>query len=197
LGVSIDGKAPSETAALRYHARPSGTPLVGWPAIKRINARTPLNTETWTVRVSDFNEDATDFRFTLEGSRTGPDGEGRGSLDFVSDSGRVAIRPGDWAYAYDKSVGQRKGKRAFPETHTVTWKTSWVGTDTIAVESTSPREVVLASGLPDGPHRLVLHNGGHARTTENGESVTMPASALPESLVLRVHKPPMAGDATP
>ena len=39
-------------------------------------------------------------RFSLTGSKTGPDGEGRSDGDFVSRSGLVTIASGDWEVPY-------------------------------------------------------------------------------------------------
>jgi hypothetical protein len=52
--------------------------------------------EKWTAVLSNFSPDQRDFQFSIEGSRTGPDGIGRGAHDFSSKSGRLAIESGDW-----------------------------------------------------------------------------------------------------
>ncbi|MGF1483973.1 MAG: SGNH/GDSL hydrolase family protein [Opitutales bacterium] len=180
LSVTINGKQPSQYPQLHYHARPSRTPLIEWPAIKKIDAQAPLQSETWTLHVTDFNHDASDFTFSLEGSVTGPDGAGKASEDFVSDSGRVCIEARDWVFAYARSVGAKKNKGVWPESWTVTWQTTAVGLDAVPLVSGEPAWQVLASGLPAGTYSLRLK----ALNEASEKSV----------FAVRVHRPPlMAG----
>lgn len=128
--VLIDGKKPSEFPVLYYHARPSGTPKIGWPAIMRISSEKPMAVETWTLTAHDFNDAADQFKFELSGSVTGPDGSGSGSEKFVSNSGRVVIEPGDWVFAFDRQVS----KKPMPAQVTVTWQTKPLFVDTYTPE---------------------------------------------------------------
>ncbi len=157
--VLIDGKSPAEFPECYSFTRPSGTPGVGWPTIKRITWQTPPIIETWTAECTDFNEDRTAFRFTVTGSVTGPDGSGTVGPDaetFVSDSGRIVIEPADWVFAYDLQVGGKKPLES--------WKTTWK-VEPLFVETYRPAPVtdptrehltVLAQGLPNGRHTLTL-----------------------------------------
>jgi hypothetical protein len=46
-------------------------------------------------------------KFTLAGSKIGPDGEGTSAERFVSTSGRIVIEPGDWNLEYCLQVFKR------------------------------------------------------------------------------------------
>ena len=152
----IDGKKPSEFPTVYYHARPSGTPNIGWPAIKRITWQKPLVLETWTARCYSFSDDAKTFKFELSGSVTGPDGSGVSTEKFTSPSGRVIIEPADWTFDYDRSVG----KKAMPESVTVTWQTKAIVADTYTplkvTDPTYEYPTTLAQGLPNAQHTLEI-----------------------------------------
>jgi hypothetical protein len=152
--VLIDGKRPSKFPSVYYHARPSGTPNVGWPAIKRITWQKPLALETWTATCHDFSDDAKTFKFEVSGSVTGPDGSGVSTEQFVSNSGRVVIDPQDWTFDYDRSVG----KKPMPATVTVTWQTKAICTDTYAplkvADPAYEYPTTLAQGIPNAAHTL-------------------------------------------
>ncbi len=173
--VLIDGKAPSEFPSVYYHARPSGTPNVGWPAIKRITHEKPLVLETWTATCHDFSDDAKTFKFEVSGSVTGPDGAGVSTEKFVSNSGRVVIDPQDWTFDFDRGVG----KKPMPASVTVTWQTKAICTDTYAplkVEDTSYEyPTTLAQGLPNTTHTLEI-------VSASGKPIDIAA--------IRVYEPP-------
>jgi hypothetical protein len=179
--VLIDGKAPSEFPTVYYHARPSGTPNIGWPAIKHIGWREPLVLETWTATCHDFSDDAKTFRFEVSGSATGPDGQGTSTEEFVSNSGRVVIEPQDWTFDFDREVS----KKPIPQTVTVKWQTKAIFTDTYAplkVEDPAYEyPTTLAQGLPNATHTLEL-------VSETGRPV--------EVAFIRVYEPPLK-DVTP
>lgn len=172
--VLIDGKKPSEFPSCTAVTRPSGTPHVGWPAIKRIGWENPRVVEEWTARLSGFNDAQDDFRFSVSGSVTGPDGEGTARQKFVSRSGRVVIEPSDWVLAYDRQVS----KKPAPPEFTVRWKVVplFVETYTAPAVEDPAREypTVLASDLPNGRHTLELVAEGDP----------------PPIRALRVHRPP-------
>jgi hypothetical protein len=176
--VAIDGKTPGQHPECYTITRPSGTPGVGshWPSIKRISWEQPPVLEKWVATCSGFNEEQDDFSFTVEGSVTGPDGEGRGNEKFVSRSGRVVIEPDDWVLAYDKKVE----KKSAPEGFQVRWEVQLMGTDVYVApdvrESTREYVTVLASDLNNGPHTLEL-------VAEDGNR--------PGIRALRVYQPPI------
>ncbi len=173
--VRIDGRKPSEFHELygftRTHARPGGK----WPPIAPVRSEKRLVLEDWTMDVVADRPDAKTFRFSLRGSKTGPDGEGRSDRRFVSRSGRIAIDPDDWNVAYALMLAQVK---PVPERFTVTWSVVPYFVDQFvspgvadpAVETT----VTLAQGLANTRH--VLEIAGDPQT---------PIAAI------RVYRPPL------
>ncbi len=172
--VLIDGKKPSEHPECYTFIRPSGTPHVGWPCVKKITWERPPVLESWEATCSNFNEKQDEFDFAVEGSVTGPDGSGNAKQKFVSKSGRIVIEPEDWVFEYDKRVG----KKPAPDGFKVRWKVELMGTDEYVVPNVEnpSREypTVLASNLDNGRHTLELVADG----------------AAPSILAIRVYEPP-------
>jgi len=178
--VRIDGRKPSEFAELCGFTcavtKPEGKWPVKWPIIAPIGAEKPLLVEDWTlaVRMDPGNEKL--CAFTLAGSRTGPDGEGRSDQAFVSKSGRVAIAPEDWNVPYSLNLA---GIKPLPEQFSVKWSVIQRGVDDFvspgitnaAVETV----VTLAQGLANAKHTLEI----------SGNEAT-PIQAL------RIYRPPLA-----
>jgi len=174
--VRIDGTAPSAHPECYTFTRPSGTPTIGWPAIKKVTWRKPPVLESWEATCRDFNEDQTEFTFSVEGSATGFDGTGTTSETFVSNSGRIVIEPEDWVFDYDRRVG----KKPAPDGFKVRWQVELLGTDAYAAPEVTDmaREypTVLASDLENTQHTLEL-------IAENG--------SLPALKALVVYRPPI------
>ncbi|MFO7957972.1 MAG: SGNH/GDSL hydrolase family protein [Candidatus Brocadiia bacterium] len=174
--VLIDGKKPSEFPECYTFTRPSGTPHIGWPSIRKITWQTPPAIEQWTATCTGFNDAADEFEFTVEGSVTGPDGSGVSTERFVSDSGRIVIEPEDWVFAYDRKVS---GKEP-PEQHVVRWRVEPMFVDEYTppqVEDTAKEyPTVLASDLPNTRHVLELVATGEEK---------------PAIEAIRVHTPPL------
>jgi hypothetical protein len=160
--VLIDGKKPTEHPECYTFTRPSGTPKIGWPAIKKIIWRKPLLLESWEATCRDFNDDHTEFAFSVEGSETGFDGTGKASETFISNSGRIVIEPEDWVFEFDRRVGNKDAPNGFK----VRWQVELLGTDTYATpevaDPTREYPTVLASGLENAQHtlELIAENGG-------------------------------------
>ena len=181
--VRIDGRKPSDFAELygftRAVTKPEGKWLVKWPVIAPIGSTKPLLVEDWTLAVSKDAQNEKLFTFTLAGSKTGPDGEGRSDARFVSKSGRVVIETNDWNVAYALSLA---GIKPMPEKFDVKWKVEQRFVD----EFTSPgvkdpmteTTVTLAQGLPNTKHTLEISGGD-----------TAPIAAI------RVYRPPLAAKA--
>lgn len=160
--VRLDGRKPSEFPELygftRAVTQPPGKWLVKWPVIAPIGSTKPLLVEDWTMSVKrgDAANDKL-FRFTLTGSKSGLDGEGRSDERFVSNSGRVVIETDDWNVNYALSLG---GITPVPDNFEVNWKVEPRFVDefispgvTNAAEETS---VTLANGLFNGKHALEI-----------------------------------------
>lgn len=162
--VTIDGRRPSQIRELYGFTRalttPEGKWPVKWPVIAPIGSDKPLLVEEWTLDVQKLGLDEKLYQFSLAGTKTGPDGQGRSDQRFVSNSGRVVLEPGDWNVAYAMSLA---GIKPVPERFTVKWRVEprfvdefvSPGVNDPAVETT----VTLAQGLPNTKHVLEITGG--------------------------------------
>jgi len=175
--VRIDGRPPSEFPELYALTRTTAYPGSKWPCLLRVGREKPLLLEEWTLTLSDVSPDLKQFRFKVEGSKTGSDGEGTSAERFVSRSGRVVIDPADWNFEYALKVfGKRVG-----DGFQVKWKVlpqfadrfTSPGVTDPAIETT----VTLAQGLKNGRHVAEIEG-----------SPETPIAAL------RVYRPPLARD---
>ena len=159
--VRIDGRKPSEWPELygftRAVTKPEGKWPVKWPVIAPIASQKPPLVEDWSLAVAKDPQSEKLFTFTLTGSKTGADGEGRSDTRFVSNSGRIVLETNDWNVPYALSLA---GITPVPETIVVKWKVEphfvdefvSPGVSNLAIEAT----VTLAQGLPNRPHTLEL-----------------------------------------
>lgn len=157
--VRIDGKKPSEFPTTFAFTRVTAYDRSNWPCLLRVNAgATPLVPETWTVKLKDADADYSHFRFSLSGSVTGPDGEGDGTADFTSSSGRIHIEPGDWNLNFAAKVF----KAPHPDSNPITFKVVPLHVDSLSAKPAADRTreavVTLAQNLPTGPHMLTLRS---------------------------------------
>ena len=163
--VLIDGKKPSELSECIAFTRTSPSQS-GWgPALLRVSSEKPRQVEDWTLKVTEADERAERIRFTVTGSKTGPDGEGVSSERYVSKSGRVVIEPGDW---WVKNITQMT-KAKVPVGFEIRWKAVPMTADTLG-----PGEppVTVAQGLPNGKHTLEIIGKGSVAA-------------------IRIHRPPV------
>lgn len=178
--IRIDGRKPSEFPQLYGFTRALTTPPgkwpVKWPVIAPIASQSSLRVEEWTLaaqRLDSTNE--TLLAFTLAGSKTGPDGEGRSDTRFVSKSGRVIIETNAWNISYALSLG---GIKPVPDVFEVKWKVEPFFVDEFvspgAANAATETTVTLASGLANSRHILEI----------TGNEAT-PIAAL------RVYRPPL------
>jgi len=178
--VRIDGRKPSEWPELygftRAVTKPEGKWLVKWPVIAPIGSQKPMLVEDWTLAVTRDAANDKLFTFTLTGSKTGLDGEGRSDARFVSKSGRVVIETNDWNAIYALSLA---GIKPVPEQFTVNWKVEPRFVDEFVSpgvkDPTSETTVTLAQGLPNTMHTLEI-SGSEATTIE----------------AIRIYRPPLA-----
>jgi hypothetical protein len=174
VSAQIDGKKPSEFPELYGFTRALAKPGGKWPPIAPITSDKPLVLEDWTMRVrSDAANDKL-FTFTLEGSKTGPDGEGRSDQRFVSKSGRVVIAPDAWNVPF--ALGALAGQKPVASEFVVRWSVvpQFVDEFTAPASAKNPgteTTVTVAQGLTNGRHVLELSG---------------PAEAV---LALRVYRP--------
>lgn len=157
--VLIDGKKPSEFPETFTFTRVSPYNNSTWPCLLRVNqGPVPVIPETWTIALKDANEDYTRFHFTLTGSVTGFDGEGDGTADFVSRSGRIHIDPADWNLTMARNVF----KVPHPDSKPITFKVLPLHLDSFTAQASADKSrdsvVTLAQNLSDGPHTLTLRS---------------------------------------
>ena len=117
--------------------------------------------EDWTLevkRADSANEKR--FTFTLHGSKTGADGEGRSDQKFISKSGRIVIAPEDWNS--DDALALA-GIKPVPEHFTVKWSVvPWFVDEFISPGIKDPvigTTVTLAQGLANTKHALEIDGG--------------------------------------
>ncbi|MGV3613735.1 MAG: SGNH/GDSL hydrolase family protein [Fimbriimonas sp.] len=152
--VLIDGKPPSAFNGCYAFSRPSPAYQSWMPMITRLGSNALRRVEDWTLTVTGVEADGITLRFRLEGSKTGPDGEGRTDEDFVSTSGRVTIGKDDWAVKYARDVSRQTTPVGFE----CRWKVIPMFRDVyvrpVVQDRAVERGVTLVQGLPPGPHWL-------------------------------------------
>jgi hypothetical protein len=182
--ILVDGRPPAEFRELYAITRPSEGPYIWMPALKRVDFGPDVlpRVEDWTLTPFDVDLSAKKLSFTLEGSLTGPDGQGERNKEFVSESGRIVLHPGDfniiWPCTYRK-------QEALPEGYKVSWRVRPLFVDpwrpAANVDESFERAVTLVKGLPFGRHTLEIVANG------DGE--------VPVKAIL-VRRPPFAGAAS-
>jgi hypothetical protein len=154
--VLIDGKKPSAFPELYAFNRVTHYPQSRWPTLLRVQKGNPLVVEDWTLTLTDLSADYKQVKFTLAGSKTGPDGTGSSNKRFVSNSGRIVIEPGDWNLEYCLQVFKRPLQPGFK----IEWKVIPQFEDELVTpevnDSKSEIAVTLAQGLSNGTHRLEI-----------------------------------------
>jgi len=179
--VRIDGRRPSEFPELYGFTRALTTPEGKWPVrspvVAPIGSGKPLVVEEWTMEVRKLDDTEKLYAFSVTGSKTGPDGEGRSDRPFVSNSGRVKIDPEDWNVAYALSLS---GIKPVPDRFVAKWNVVGRFADEfVSPGVTNPAVetvVILAQGLANTRHVLEIQG-----TPET------PMAAL------RVYHPPFPG----
>lgn len=177
LRVRVDGKDPSHFLSSYTHTRTSRCPGVAWPALLHVQWNTLPLIEDWTLTVQEVNEPNTDFTFTVEGSKTGPDGRGNSKERFVSDSGRVVIEPKMWM---NLERDYEFKKEPLTPGFRVTWSIRPLFVDPyqpVPIEDPAAESIaVLIQGLRAGEHTLELEVIGDGQ---------------PAVQSLRTHNPPV------
>jgi hypothetical protein len=95
--VAIDGDSPQDIDGCFQVTRASSIETVpDWPALRRITLRHDHVAEDWTAILTQISSDQKSFTFTVSASKTGDEGSGDSSHDFLSKSGMISIEPQDW-----------------------------------------------------------------------------------------------------
>lgn len=164
--ILVDGKPPSEWN-LFHGTRPSHSPALP-AALMTYHMGKDMVEEDWTLTFTHVSGDRKKFRYKVEGSVTGPDGEGSGEETFVSNSGRITILPAGF-FPQRKGADNRKTEL---EPTTENWQIRWhvqplfediiQGTRQLKGEEWRPRYnhpyryKTIIDGLPPGEHVLTL-----------------------------------------
>ncbi len=149
--VLLDGQPMNGQKDLWAFTRPSVGPA--WmPAVNCINRNSTWVKEQWTLTaLPDSAKDGSRIHYRVEGSITGPDGEGVSDKDFVSNSGRVLIAASDFA-----ATGQFKYfKKSLPDNFKVTWSNYPLFADPYLPTEKGTR-TVLVQNCSNGSHVLTI-----------------------------------------
>lgn len=124
--------------------------------------------ESWELKFTHVSGDNLKLRYTVTGSKTGPDGEGESGKLFVSNSGRITINPDDFLSEKRNGDSSKKELEPVQGELAIRWNVRPLFTD--EVHGIPPRKgepyndryliqyryVTVADGLPHGEHELTL-----------------------------------------
>ena len=148
VAVQINANKPSEMPGAYVFTRALAKQGGKWPVVAGMRPTGKPVAEDWTLEMTKDAANPKHFTFSLTGSVSGPDGEGRTDAAFRSKSGRVTIAPEDWGIEYALAL---RGVKPVPDKLTVTFKTVFQGADAVG-----PKQTLVADGLSNGPHELRL-----------------------------------------
>ena len=168
--VRVDGAKPSSFQGTYFMTRPFSDTNRGWPwslpAMIHVGHDAPWIAEEWTCTFTDAAPPFDDFAFEIRGSKTGEDGSGKGSQDFVSKSKRVIIKKGDAQTGGDWHLNRSYAvlKTIVHQGDAVKWRTYSISADSYdpsTGETTSgDRVTTLVQGIPNTSHVLTLKSAG-------------------------------------
>jgi hypothetical protein len=168
----LDEKPVAGLNECRQSTRPSrlGKPLtLYWmPTLKQVGFSTIPGIETWTMKILPAAEGGNPVTFTVEGSKTGPDGTGTIGQDFISNSGKVTIDANAWTL------------KDLPEGHTTTWETY-------------PTFSQSTDGWKAGEYQLLAQGFSNE---EHVLTIQLEAGADIDIAGFRILRPPLATAAT-
>ena len=168
--VLLDNARPSSFQGTYFMTRPYRNNNKGWPwmlpAMIQIGHQAPWIDEEWTCIFKQVSPPYSDFTFKITGSKSGEDGTGRASEDFISKSRRVIIKKGDADTGGDWHL-----KRSFTVLKTIVnkgdlvkWKTFSISADFYVprrIHDTSVENITtLFQGVPNKEHVLTIISAG-------------------------------------
>ncbi|GGB37201.1 hypothetical protein GCM10011380_28270 [Sphingomonas metalli] len=160
----VDGHSPTAANGCWQNSRTTSVPGVPeWPMVKQVDTADGVHrADRWTARITAIGPDGKTGTFALSSARGGPDGTGRLEQDFTSPSGAIRIAAKDWvipmayeAHGVALSIGFQ-----------VQWERRFVCRDQPVVDLQGRRiqtRHVVATGMTNGPHRIVLRLTPEAR----------------------------------
>lgn len=152
IQVLIDGKPPSAFRNSYYISRPSIGYNSWMPMIKKVSFGKKFpRSEEWLLTINEVDRENRKFKYKLEGSITGFDGEGNSESDFVSNSNRISIDKEDF-YLFDieRIIGLDT-----PKNYQVNFKVIQTAKDTIQLSSKKTK-YQLFSDINSEEHTLKL-----------------------------------------
>ncbi|MDY0169217.1 MAG: SGNH/GDSL hydrolase family protein [Thermoguttaceae bacterium] len=165
--VLINGRPPSEWNLLHGTRPGSKGNVPAWLMTYYLGDN--AIEEDWVLRFTHLSGDGRQYRFTLTGSRTGPDGQGDNSQLFVSNSGRITISGQDFNPSHGFEADRTKTElEPVSEELLLTWSVRQPFQDEVhgvpqrEGEPWNPRYehpyryVTVVDGLPPGEHELTL-----------------------------------------
>jgi hypothetical protein len=141
--VKVDGKSPAAFPDAYAFTRPNDAPGWVWVTgvLTRVDWEKPRVAEDWTLTITEW-KGPKDFRYTVAGTKTGPDGEGTSAAKFTSTSGRVVIDPKDFYF--------ENSKKSFGPGFVIKWSCVPLFADPLKASGT------IVQGIPNGRHVLEL-----------------------------------------
>lgn len=164
--ILVDGLRPSSYEGTYFMTRPYSDNSKGWPwtlpAMIRIERNVPWLNEEWACTFKEVSPPFDNFTFEIVGSKTGKDGVGRASEDFISKSKRVIIKKGDAGAGGDWHL-----KRSYQVLKTIVktgdvvkWKTYSISTDLYnppgKKDASAENITTLFQGIPNKDHVLTI-----------------------------------------
>lgn len=152
LEVFINGKKPSEILGTYYISRPSRGFKNWMPAITRVSfGNTFPRKEGWTIRIWNINRKTHEFKYDLNGSITGFDGQGTSLEDFESNSGRISIKHKDFLIFKIEKIS----KKETPNNFEINFDVKKIVEDTLKITS-KKTNYTLFKGVKSSKYKLDL-----------------------------------------
>jgi len=168
--IFVDGVKPSSFQGTYFMTRPYKDNKKGWPwtlpAMIRVGHETAWKSEEWTCTFKELTPPYNDFTFEIKGSKTGKDGHGKASEDFVSRSKRVIIKKGDANEGGDWHLNRsyQVVKATVKKGDIVKWKTYSISVDlykpTTNSNTSTENLTTLFQGIPNRAHVLMIKSSG-------------------------------------
>lgn len=167
LEVYVDNQLPSVFQGCYHFTRPYDDQNHCFPwcmgTMFQLENHTSLLDEVWTCHFTKVQYSGTTsvyFEFEVSGSKTGYDGSGNSTSDFLSNSGRIFIGKDDWHLLRSLQVSGTSISAGYE----VMWKTALMANDKLKIgpadDADCENAVTLFQGIPNTPHILRLIKQG-------------------------------------